>query len=345
MDRLRAGATPILRVDTPQHVVVDQVVYVLPLVHRERAVRRAHHARTHAGRLLHIGEPGVDFCTQRVTLHFRHIRMRVAVARDFMAFGDHALLQRRVPHRILADVEERRFDALLLENVENRGGVLVARAVIKGQRNDLMAFRTRRYADNLCIHHLFGHPFGDALLGHVAHPDFTLAVLTAGFDHLDDTAGDIDRNTMRNRLIVGRMAFGHVTAGRDTDLRVPGKPRITPIRRVNLLIVNRQRHRVPSRRFQHTAVHCEQFARMRAEIIMGAEQLFRRCTSRNLHLLTVDEHDNMTQPRLPRPRAPAHDQKHNHHQCRNKPPQPRLTLTLARTGSAITERKLFYFLH
>ena len=262
-----------------------------------------------------------------------------------MAFGDHPLLQSRVLHRILAHVEECRLDALLLENVENRSGVLSARSVIESQRDDLMALRSRRYADNLGINRLSNNPLRDAFLGDIADPNLALTVFAARFHHLNDAALDINRYSIGNRRIVDRVPLDHISSRLHGNISVAGKPGIAPIRRVNHAAVNPQFRRMSAILLDDATVHRQQPTGMGAEIVMVFQQLFRRGPHGNLRLPPVDEYADMTQSGLPSPRTRAHHNQRHDNQHGNQLADPQVAFAFARAGGTVVEREFFYFLH
>ena len=77
--------------------------------------------------------------------------MRVAVAADLMAFVFHAADEIFVARDLLADEEERRVRAALLEPVKEGGGRLRGRAVVKGQRNAAPQLGWGRDGDSLAV--------------------------------------------------------------------------------------------------------------------------------------------------------------------------------------------------
>ena len=77
--------------------------------------------------------------------------VRVAVAADLMAFVFHAADEIFVARDLLADEEERRVRAALLEPVEQSCGRLRGRAVVKGQRNAAPHLGRGRDGDSLAI--------------------------------------------------------------------------------------------------------------------------------------------------------------------------------------------------
>ena len=77
--------------------------------------------------------------------------VRVAVAADLMAFVFHAADEIFVARDLLADEEERRVRAALLEPVEQSCGRLRGRAVVKGQRNAAPQLGWGRDGDSLAV--------------------------------------------------------------------------------------------------------------------------------------------------------------------------------------------------
>ena len=77
--------------------------------------------------------------------------VRVAVAADLMAFVFHAADEIFAARDLLADEEERRVRAALLEPVEQSCGRLRRRAVVKGQRNAAPQLGWGRDGDSLAV--------------------------------------------------------------------------------------------------------------------------------------------------------------------------------------------------
>ena len=127
---------PILRIDIPQDALVTPFrVGPSALIGGECAVGRTHDFRRDARRVHDRVVRFLKLLRHAALGHFRELRMRPRMIRNFMPLGDDALHDRGIFRRALADDEERGLDVALLQHIQETRGVGGVRAVVEGHRD------------------------------------------------------------------------------------------------------------------------------------------------------------------------------------------------------------------
>lgn len=133
------------------------------------------------------------------------------MARHLMSLLQHAFLGVRERQALLAHVEERGLDALLLEDVQDRAAVF-ARPVVERQRDDLLPLRARVQRHDDRVLRLDGDAFVHMLAGTFPDPVFVHAVFPGLLEYLYRAACDADAFAVRHGLLSHGMVFGHILA-------------------------------------------------------------------------------------------------------------------------------------